>query len=62
MGWGGDRLCQTKLIPRSPDGDNNDNDLKNFGVDDNETGILGLVLQFITPLTIAPSVAMIGLR
>ena len=26
------------------------------------TGILGLVLRFITPLTIAPSVAMIGLR
>ena len=23
MGWGGDRLCQTRLIPRSPDGDNN---------------------------------------
>ena len=20
--WGGDRLCQTRLIPRSPDGDN----------------------------------------
>ena len=26
------------------------------------SGILGLVLQYITPLTIAPSVAMIGLR
>ena len=23
--WGGDRLCQTSLIPRSPDGDNNSN-------------------------------------
>ena len=22
MGSGGDRLCQTRLIPRSPDGDN----------------------------------------
>ena len=22
MGWGGERLCQTRLIPRSPDGDN----------------------------------------
>ena len=22
MGSGGDRLCQTSLIPRSPDGDN----------------------------------------
>ena len=42
--------------------DNDDNDLKYCGDDDNETGILGLVLQFITPLTIAPSVAMIGLR
>ena len=21
-GWSGDRLCQTRLIPRSPDGDN----------------------------------------
>ena len=21
VGWGGDRLCQTRLIPRSPDGD-----------------------------------------
>ena len=21
-GWGGDRLCQTSPIPRSPDGDN----------------------------------------
>ena len=41
---------------------NDDNYLKYCGVDDNETGILGLVLQFITPLTIAPSVAMIGLR
>ena len=42
--------------------DNNDDDLKDCDGDDNETGILGLVLQFITPLTIAPSVAMIGLR
>ena len=23
MGWGGDRLCQTSPIPRSPDGDKN---------------------------------------
>ena len=23
VGWGGDRLCQTSPIPRSPDGDNN---------------------------------------
>ena len=22
VGWGPDRLCQTRLIPRSPDGDN----------------------------------------
>ena len=41
---------------------NDDNDLKYCGGGDNATGILGLVLQFITPLTIAPSVAMIGLR
>ena len=42
--------------------ENDDDDIEYCGGDDNETGILGLVLQFITPLTIAPSVAMIGLR
>ena len=32
VGSGGDRLCQTRLIPRSPDGDNNnDNDNCNVG-------------------------------
>ena len=34
VGWGGDRLCQTRLIHRSPDGDNNHNDCEN-GDDDN---------------------------
>ena len=50
------------LDHRNNDDNNDDNDLKYCGGYDNGTGILGLVLQFITPLTIAPSVAMIGLR
>ena len=28
--WGGDRLCQTRLIPRSPDGDNISSHLKTW--------------------------------
>ena len=56
------RITKFLSLDHSINDDNDDNDLKNFDSDDNETGILGLVLQFITPLTIAPSVAMIGLR
>ena len=56
------RITKFLSLDHSINDDNNDNDLKYCGVGDNETGILGLVLQFITPLTIAPSVAMIGLR
>ena len=35
---GGDRLCQTRLIPRSPDGDNNgcDDDDDDDDVDDED--------------------------
>ena len=36
MRWGGDRLCQTRLIPRSPDGDNNDDSDDNDGDDDDD--------------------------
>ena len=56
------RITKFLSLDHSINDDNDENDLKNFDIDDNETGILGLVLQFITPLTIAPSVAMIGLR
>ena len=35
MGWGPDRLCQTRLIPRSPDGDNNISTYPNCEVVDN---------------------------
>ena len=56
------RITKFLSLDHSIFDDNDDNDLKYCGGDDNKTGILGLVLQFITPLTIAPSVAMIGLR
>ena len=56
------RITKFLSLDQKINDENNDNDLKYCGGDDNETGILGLVLQFITPLTIAPSVAMIGLR
>ena len=56
------RITKFLSLDQKINDENNDNDLKYCGGDDNEIGILGLVLQFITPLTIAPSVAMIGLR
>ena len=51
--WGGDRLCQTRLIPRSPDGDNNNNDIYIIIViDDDERLWQWLVnVNYINPLS-----------
>ena len=42
VGSGGDRLCQTRLIPRSPDGDNNVDIVGNFVKNVNNIDIVAL--------------------
>ena len=48
VGWGGDRLCQTSPIPRSPDGDNNDN-VYDHGDDGDGLAISNLQFAFSLP-------------